>query len=144
MSSLTSTLKDPRILKATVNKFITISELTDAQEYGAIYCEFHGEKRSKGSHPSAKFFCNDEDDIEKIYCWVCRRQWTAYDYIKRVKKSSPLGYLLQKVNHQLIKDFIDGYEVDTTREDEKNDKLDNIISSSKSIQEIINRISLGT
>lgn len=143
LALLVDRFKDKRVVKSTLNNFITLSELMNVKEYGSMYCEFHGERREKGSHPSAKFFSGDSDGIERIYCWVCKRQYTAYDYVKIVMEQNPVSYLLHNISHLELLNYTENLKFDDTYSQEKENQLDKILKESKSISELIELISFG-
>lgn len=55
-----------------------------------IRCPFH-----QDDTPSAKLY-EDEDGVERLFCFGCNRQWTSWDYLAKIKEVDPLKELLAK------------------------------------------------
>ena len=54
---------NPKKLYFVVNNIFSIKELMGESKNKNIYCPFHGESKSTGSKPSARFY----DNVENIY-----------------------------------------------------------------------------
>lgn len=54
-----------------------------------VVCPFH-----QDTIPSAKIYSTDEDKIEKLYCFSCRRVYLSFDYLVRNSKMDALTELL--------------------------------------------------
>lgn len=97
----------PGLPKVLVNSYFALTDFDEFSSYGSMFCPFHDDE--VGGKPSAKFF-EDEDGIQRLYCFSERRQFTAYDYIKLLLHQDPILYLVKKVPEQellfAIKDCI--------------------------------------
>ena len=79
--------KDRRMLYKFVSLEVPISDFFggDTFELGRnVECPFHGD-----STPSARIFAGDADGVVKLYCYACRRQYSSYDYIRKVMNEDP-------------------------------------------------------
>lgn len=74
-------------LRKFISYFIPISYFFGGDTYQNVLCPFHMD-----STPSAKLF-RDEDNTSRLFCFACRRQFTSYDYIKKVIGKNPVLYL---------------------------------------------------
>lgn len=86
--------KDRRMLYKFVLLEVPISDFFggDTFELGRnVECPFHGD-----STPSARIFSGDADGIVKLYCYACRRQYSSYDYVRRVLNEDPAMYMRRK------------------------------------------------
>lgn len=86
--------KDRRMLYKFVSLEVPISDFFggDTFELGRnVECPFHGD-----STPSARIFSGDADGIVKLYCYACRRQYSSYDYIRKVLNEDPAMYMRKK------------------------------------------------
>lgn len=92
---------DPLLLWRVVSRAVDITEFIPYQRSN-IYCPFHDDTNK----PSAMFKVADQDQIEKIHCFVCNKQYTSYDYIKRILELKPIDYLFDKVPDLLIGSLI--------------------------------------
>lgn len=84
----------PNLPKHLVNSYFALTDFDEFSEYGSMFCPFHDDE--SGGKPSAKFF-QDEDGIQRLYCFSERRQYTAYDYIELILKQNPLIYLVKNI-----------------------------------------------
>lgn len=74
-----------------VARMIPLSDFIQESSYN-IFCPFHHDVHK----PSAKTFYNDEDGIQKLYCYRCHRLYTSYDYLKLVLEENPIAYLRER------------------------------------------------
>lgn len=95
-----------KILKDIVSKNFPLTSFMD-EKYGAMYCPFHDDK--KGKKPSAKLYLDDEDNIERLYCFSENKQFTSYEYIIQVMHLDPLQYFLgnSSLDEDTIADLVE-------------------------------------
>ena len=89
--SLEAVLADPKRRRKAINTVFRLTDLMGIRADGnitSIRCPFHGDARA-----SAKLQLNDADGIQRIWCYVCGKQFTAFDYIRDVLNQDPLSYL---------------------------------------------------
>lgn len=127
-------------LKQVFDTLIDLKEfLTEKDIHSAnCYCIFHGDT----GKPSATFHdgSTEEDGIDKLWCYVCRRNYTAYNYVTKILEENPISYLLKYFS----KEFLDNYVKNFNFENYKKYKvLDENLIKNKSINEIVNIISFG-
>lgn len=84
------TWDEQRKVRLMVNRGIHLTDLLDREVNGRreIRCPFHPDTR-----PSAKLYTDDPDGIQKIWCHVCMKQYTSWDYIQKVLKQDPVSFL---------------------------------------------------
>lgn len=92
-----------------------------SQFYGnrkMVVCDWHPD-----TTPSAKIFTEDEDGIEKHYCFSCRRMRTSYHYLKQIAGKDPVKCLLDTYPEAAIRsamdNLFDSVVVRTTEEEQK-------------------------
>ena len=84
--------------------------------YGSsnVFCPFHPNTNT----PAASLF-KDADGIERLYCYVCRRQYTSYDYITIILEENPLDYLLKVATKEELDEMlthkIDKFTLETSK-----------------------------
>jgi hypothetical protein len=88
------------LLSKVIGYLIPISELlnTDAK---MVLCPFHVDSR-----PSAKIYSDDEDGIERLFCYSCRRSYTSYNLLKD-RSRNPLRVLFDNFPDGAIRAAID-------------------------------------
>lgn len=81
-------------LKLKVAASISIKKLIEDKEgespANLIICPFHGDK-----NPSAKFF-EDDDGVDRLWCFACKKQYTSYEYLILIGKN-PKDYVKEGV-----------------------------------------------
>lgn len=82
-----------------------------------IYCPFHGESRTAGSKPSARFYTNTNP--VKLWCFQEHRSYFAYHYIKQIMHKNPLDYLISHITEKKINYYIQDYNENIAEENEK-------------------------
>jgi hypothetical protein len=88
------------LLSKVVGYLIPISSVLNTDEK-MVLCPFHVDSR-----PSAKIYSEDEDGIERLYCYSCRRFYTSYDLLKDRNKS-PIHVLFNNCSLASIRAAID-------------------------------------
>lgn len=94
-----------RIIKEIVNKNFTWGDLNPkydnvAQLKTNVMCMFHDHNYTEGN---AKFYYDEEKDIWTLFCFVEKKVFTAYEYLKLVvcekwqKYNSPLQFLKERL-----------------------------------------------
>lgn len=68
---------------------------------GSNFCCFHDNRNT----PAASVF-KDADDIERMYCYACKRQYTSYDYITLVLEENPLKHLLKIASKETMDEML--------------------------------------
>lgn len=68
-------------------KLVPISKILGATNK-VICCPFHPDRT-----PSAKFFVDEADGIERLFCFSCRKQFTSSDYIIKSLEQDVVAYL---------------------------------------------------
>ena len=68
------------------------------------------------------FKVQDKDQIDKLHCFVCAKQYTSYDYVKRILEQKPLDYVINNIPELLIKvNMQEGstlkFNIDTSKKD---------------------------
>lgn len=110
--------KNVKKLYHIVNNLFDIKELMGESRDKGVYCPFHGESRTSGSKPSARFYTNQTPT--KLWCFRERKSFYSYHYIKMVLKQDPLQYLIENSTERAIKYWADDY--DETYQDEENEE----------------------
>lgn len=105
---------NPKKLYFVVNNIFSIKELMGESKNKNIYCPFHGESRSAGSKPSARFY--DNVDPVKLWCFQEHKSYYSYHYIKLILKTDPLQYLIENASEKQITYYCQEYI--ETNEDE--------------------------
>ena len=95
----------PKLERHLVEMYYNLTDFVDLPTMGSTYCLFHDDRNK----PSAKFFADDEDGIQKMYCFVCHRQYTAYDYIKLILHQNPIQRLVNEIPEKELLDAIKDY-----------------------------------
>ena len=64
--------------------------------YGSRFCPFHRDI----NHPSSKLYRDEEG--EHLFCFVCRKQYSSFDYVVKVLGENPYKILYSKVDRVKI------------------------------------------
>ena len=106
-------------------KFTDISNLS----IGSCYCPFHVNLNTKAGHLYA-----DEDGIERLYCYVCKKQYTSFDYLTKILAIKDIKkYLEDRFSKQDIEDaylFVKNYK------SEKEEKIPEFITAEQFFKEL--------
>jgi hypothetical protein len=78
-----------------VGYLIPITDLLESKAKMQI-CSFHADSR-----PSAKIYTEDEDGIERLYCYSCRRSFTSFHLLKERGKD-PIRVLYDSFPESVI------------------------------------------
>lgn len=116
--------KDYKKLYYIVNHCFSIKELMGETHNKNIYCPFHGESRSSGSKPSARFY--DNQSPIKLWCFQEHKSYYSYHYIKLIMKRDPLQYLISNVSEKRIKYYLEEYLNEQDNETEVTYSIDSI------------------
>ena len=134
---LLSELKNNRKkLYYIVNNCFSIKELMGESKDKNIYCPFHGESKTSGSKPSARFYENVSP--VKLWCFREHKSYYAYHYIKLIMKLDPLHYLISNVSNKKIEYYANEYK--EQQEEEEIIKLD--ISSLEELDKMYNTLDI--
>lgn len=89
-------LSDRLLLWKVISLYIPITEFLES-DWKYQRCPFHDDE-----NPSAVLHVNDDDGIERLYCYSpeCNRQYTSYDYIKKVIKQDPFYFLRSRFSDE--------------------------------------------
>ena len=118
--------KDGLIVWNIVSRAISITQFVEFA-YGNIFCPFHEDKNK----PSATFFIDQEDDIDRLHCYTCHKQYTSYNYIKTFLKERPLDYLIKNIPEISIRAYLnDGIVLRTELMNDRKDQIDKIWNKS--------------
>lgn len=86
---------DKRAFYLSFGYLIPLSDFIGSSR-GSRFCPFHRDM----NHPSSKLFRDEEGD--HLYCFVCRRQFSSFDYVVRILGKDPYTYLYEKVDKDKI------------------------------------------
>ena len=75
-------LSNKTLLRLVISRVFPISDFLGTPSGSHYLCPFHMD-----STPSAKI--HRDDDLERLYCFSCRRQFTSYDYLTRIRELNP-------------------------------------------------------
>ena len=128
----------PTIIKDIFNSYYDLTDYVDLSTYGATFCLFHDDKNK----PSAKFFI-DDDGIQRLYCFVCKKQFTAYDYVKLILKENPLTILLKDISETELRDTLNDFLSNPNALKTRKSKLSNIDYKELNVEDFVELISLG-
>lgn len=131
-------LQYPNIEKDLIERYYNITDFIDISEYGPCYCMFHDDRNK----PSAKLF-KDEDGIERMWCFVCRKQYTSWHYIKLILNENPIARFLKDYTENDFIEFLKDYEVGMVTQTRKS-KLNDEEIKNLTEKQFIDLICLGT
>lgn len=83
-------------LSKVVGYLIPISQFIGQERM--VPCPFHLDSR-----PSAKVYSDDQDGIERLFCYGCRKNFTSYHYIKDVLAKDPYKVLFDSFSETAIR-----------------------------------------
>ena len=103
---------------------------------GQMFCPFHDNHNTE----SAYIHRNDDDGVQRIFCYNCRKQFTSFDYYKEILGQNPLTYILENLNRDEIEAYLrDETELQLSMVDE----IDNMwIDSNENLVAFINNVYL--
>ena len=101
------------LLKRVFSSLIPWSYFAEGQH--KILCPFHHDNT-----PSAKIYPNDEDGIEKLFCFSCNRAFWTYEYVVKCSRLDPYKELLENCS---MEEIISMANTQQGMEDEKPDYL---------------------
>lgn len=131
----------PQMPKYLVNTFFALTDFSEFSSYGSMFCPFHDDE--SGGKPSAKFF-EDEDGIQRLFCFSERRQYTAYDYIKLLLHKDPMLYMVQEIPENEIRFAVKEYEMGLGTTQMRKSKLHDEEIKNLTEKQFIDLICLGT
>ena len=130
----------PRLEKSLFNSYYSLSELGDFNPYSpVILCPFHDDRNK----PSAKFYQDDEDGIQKIWCFVCRKQYTAYDYVKLILHQDPILMLTKEIPEQELILAVNDYIANAGKLEMRKSKIDDEVIKTMNEKDFIKYICMG-
>lgn len=131
-------LQYPSIEKDLISSYYNLTDFIDINTYGACYCVFHDDTNK----PSAKLY-KDEDGIERMWCFVCRKQYTSYEYIKLILHENPITRFLKDYSENEALEFIKEYEVNASTLQLRKTKLHEEELKKLTVNQVIDLICLG-
>lgn len=131
----------PKLEMFLVNSYYSLSEFLDLNTMGAIFCPFHDDR--SGGKPSAKFYIDDDDGIEKIWCFSERKMFYAWHYIKLILRQDPLLMLVRDFSEQELMTAISDYINDLGTSQMRKSKLDDEEIKKLNSNDFISLICLG-
>ena len=130
----------PKLPRYLVESYFALTDFDEFSEYGSMYCPFHDDER--GGKPSAKFF-EDEDGVQRLYCFSERRQFTSYDYIKLILRQDPTLYLTKEIPEKELLFAVQDYVSNLGKVQMRKSRLDDEEIKNLTETQFIDLISLG-
>ena len=129
----------PTIIRDIFNSYYNLTDYVDISTYGATRCLFHNDINK----PSAKLFF-DDDGVERLWCFVCKKQFTAYDYVKLILKENPLTVLLKDISETELRDVLNDFLSNPNALKTRKSKLSNVAYKDLNVEDFVELISLGS
>lgn len=98
--TLPDVFQDEKKLRIFFARSIPITDFLTGFVGSSVPCPFHGD-----TTPSAKIF-HDPDGTVRLHCFAEHRQFTSYDYVKKILKQRPASFLRKKFNEQELEGIL--------------------------------------
>lgn len=131
----------PKLEMTLVNSYYSLSEFLDLSSWGSIYCPFHDD--TSGGKPSAKFYKDDEDGIEKIWCFSERKMFMAWHYIKLILHQDPILMLTKEIPEQELILAVNDYITNAGKLEMRKSKIDDETIKTMNEKDFIKYICMG-
>jgi hypothetical protein len=138
--------KNERLLRLIVEKLFIFSEVDSRFEgvdssIGNFRCPFSPGKSQK----SAKMYFDNEKNIFIIHSFKKNRNYSVYDYIKKVLEQNPYNYLIKYKNKneilEIIKNFEKGYiDIENNLRERKINYINHVFQSTDNIIDYIEKL----
>lgn len=129
----------PSLIKTIFNSYYNLTDFVDLSFYGTIKCLFHNDVNK----PSAKLFL-DTDGVERLWCFVCKKQFTAYDYVKLILKKNPLAMLVKEISEKELREVLKEFMANPDSLQSRKSKLANVDYKDMNPETFVELISCGT
>jgi len=93
---LMAILSDPLKFYRFFNRLVPLHAFIGLDGDRMVRCPFHADDT-----PSAKPYPN-EDGTVHLYCFGCQKQYTAYDFVKKIEKKDPRTFLFSRFPRDVL------------------------------------------
>ncbi len=84
--------RNPNLLRRVFSELHPLTYFAEFSRDRRQYrCPFHDD-----TNPSAQLHTNDDDGVEKLWCFACRKQFYSYDYVRMHRPDLDLVQLLEQ------------------------------------------------
>lgn len=146
-------MNDEAVIRKIVEKNFTWGDLNPKYDNiqmlkTNVFCPLHDHNYTEGN---AKFYYNSDKDIWTLYCFVERKVFSAYDYLKKVLceerqyYSSPLAFLKEKMpESEILRQYklIQEQDIDIIEDkyERKKEYIDNVFDEAGNIVDYIEEL----
>lgn len=131
----------PKLTKALVNSYYALTDFIELHEFGSCFCPFHDD--TSGGKPSAKFYKDDEDGIEKLWCFSERKMFTAFEAIKLILHQDPILMLTKEIPEQELILAVNDYIANAGKLEMRKSKIDDEVIKTMNEKDFIKYICMG-
>ena len=112
--------RNKQLCRYLISKKYDIRDLMIEDGLNIRFCPFHDDEAS--GKPSIKIYTEDEDEVQRLYCFSENKQYTSYDYFELIRGENPLNLLSKNniVNENNIQDIKDELEFIKTKKTNEN------------------------